>query len=1158
MTRHARSAHRFTTSTKETKVNTTGHDANAASTPKAGLFAALRGLLTGKGSGLSKISFSQAGQTRSLVVLCALAGIFALSTAAVAQAEAPTLISYGSFNAVTDDPGGVAVDNSGLTFDGDVYVAGLSGFLNPEGPSLDKFEPSGQAISPSPFGETNLIASLAVNPSNGDLYALSSEGSITTSEGSITTYDSSSGAPIKSFPVTLPPGPGELFEFLENPPQIAADAAGNVYLPNAVENEVLEYSSEGTLLQTFTGGSGPGALKSPTGVAVDASGNVWVADKGDNRIEELSAADAPIGEVRSEGVESVALDGHGDVLAMVRNKEDFCGKIGGESGECSHLVEYSPTGAKLADLGAGSFESGEQGFMLPPLVAVNESSGRVYVTDSSNRLVWVFGSPTAPSVIKELASEVDTSGAKLGAVVNPGGIPTTFRFEYGTTSAYGSSVPFPEGSAGEGIATRTVWAAASGLAPGATYHYRVVATSELGTAYGVDRTFTTLTAAQATCPNEETRGSFSARLPDCRAYELVTAPTSNSVEAEFGGRTAADGGAVSFAVNDPLPGAPSGNFNEYLATRGAGGWSSEDLRPLESYSETTCMSEDPESIFSAEFSKSVTEYGHNTRASEPTGGQLNRQTCNAEGLQVVPGEPVGYQNLLLRDNTTGTYQLINQPPAGVTPADAKLHGASADLSHVLFSEEAPLAQGAQYGVENLYEWDEGTVRLLTVMPDGTPAQGSLPEQISGTNVISAGGSHILFISGGSLYVRIGGEHTVQVDESQGGGGSSGGGSFQAASADGTEIFFTDNRRLTADSTAETGEPDLYECAVPEGASKCVLSDLTVAQGGEHADVIRVSPLGAKDSSHLYFVARGVLASNTREYTDGEGNVVLEKAQAGQNNLYLWSGGTTTFIASGPPDGYPSLNGAGQASPDGTWFVFGSDKSLTGYDNMRAQVVAPANELFLYSAASNQLACVSCDPSGEAPTDGGTELEIGRRFGSRYVSNGGRVFFDTPEALVPSDTNGQTDVYEYEDGHLHLISSGTSPRGSSFTDASESGDDVFFFSTQALVPQDNQEGMKAIYDARVDGGFPAGASPPACTTADACRTPVSPQPSIYGAPASQTFSGAGNLAPPAAKPKAKPKAKPVKCRKGFVKKKGKCVKKPPKKAKKSARANRRGK
>ena len=147
-----------------------------------------------------------------------------------------------------------------------------------------------------------------------------------------------------------------------------------------------------------------------------------------------------------------------------------------------------------------------------------------------------------------------------------------------------------------------------------------------------------------------------------------------------------------------------------------------------------------------------------------------------------------------------------------------------------------------------------------------------------------------------------------------------------------------------------------------------------------------------------------------------------------------------------------------------------------------------------------------------------------------------MFFETSDALVPSDTNGVLDVYEYEGGHVYLISSGTSSFESNLEDVSESGNDVFFRSAQQLVPQDTREGQIVIYDARVAGGFPAPASPPACTTADACRTPVPPQPSIYGAPASQTFSGVGNLAPPAAKPKAKPKAKPVKCKKGFVKKK----------------------
>jgi len=123
--------------------------------------------------------------------------------------------------------------------------------------------------------------------------------------------------------------------------------------------------------------------------------------------------------------------------------------------------------------------------------------------------------------------------------------------------------------------------------------------------------------------------------------------------------------------------------------------------------------------------------------------------------------------------------------------------------------------------------------------------------------------------------------------------------------------------------------------------------------------------------------------------------------------------------------------------------------------------------------------------------------------------------------VPSDTNGQLDVYEYEDGQPSLISSGTSSAGSALVGASESGDDVFFSSRQALIPGDTGQEGSVIYDARVDGGTVVPSSPPTCTTADACRAPVSPQPSIYGAPASATFSGAGNLTPPVeAKPQKK--------------------------------------
>jgi hypothetical protein len=269
-----------------------------------------------------------------------------------------------------------------------------------------------------------------------------------------------------------------------------------------------------------------------------------------------------------------------------------------------------------------------------------------------------------------------------------------------------------------------------------------------------------------------------------------------------------------------------------------------------------------------------------------------------------------------------------------------------------------------------------------------------------------------------------------------------------------------------------------------------------------------------------------------------------------------------FIATGLIHKW-AVTGFDQTSPNGKWLAFESKKSLTGYDDT-ALAGEEAAELFLYSAATGQLVCASCNPTDEpAIRGGGVERppELYRIFRARQLlTDSGRVFFETREALVPSDTNGQLDVYEYEGNGVHLISSGTSSFESNLESASESGNDVFFRSNQVLLQQDSQEGQLVIYDARVDGGIQAPASPPACTTADACRTPVAPQPSIYGTPASQTFSGAGNLVPPSLTVVKKVAKKTVKCKQGLVKsKKGKCVKRPKKQAKaKRVTSDRRGK
>lgn len=1031
------------------------------------------------------------------------AALFAL-TAGVARAEVPKLVPNGNFAS----PGafGVAVDQSGH----DVFVTGLVSFSNGAfgAGRTEKFDASENLLSPpSPFAPGAHYGA-AVNATNADLY-------VAGLSGKIGTYDPNTGELLSSF--TVPPffTKGTFEEIFANSAQIATDSAGNVYVPNVPNDAVLEYSSSGTLLRTFTG-SGVHALSRPTGVAIDSSGNVWVADDGNNRIEEFGPTGVFLTEFTSEGVRSLALDSHGHVLAIVNNSADFCGAYGSP---CAHLIEYDSSGVQLADVGAGDI--GAVGFPFAPIstVAVDEASGRVYVTDGAKSLVWVFQPPVAPVLEEESAAEVGVFEAKLGALVNPGGAQTTYRFEYDTREyregegPHGVSVPFPEGSAGEGLSSRAVWASAGGLAPGTTYHYRAVVTNGVGQpVVGPDKTFTTETVAQAACPNEQTRGGFSAALPDCRAYELVNPPSKTSAQPDTEGSVGTlppgggapgnvasdDGNRMSYVSAEVMPGSQSGGL-EFVATRGASGWSSEDVIPMQSYSGDRCplFAQSDISAYSADLSKAVLFADGDGGYDGPAG------RCRGEIVEVVPGEPLGVQNLLLRDNTDGAYQLIDVTSPGVTPANASFIAASADLGRVLFEDNAKLTPDALENAENVYEWSKGVLRLAFVLPSEAPVAGSFAG-------ISADGSDVIFTAGGKLYLRSNGERTVQIDEALGGSGPGGGGSFGAVTADGSQVFFTADALagLTSDTAPGSGQ-NLYRYDVGAGQ----LSDLTpVARAG--ASLAGIS----EDGSYVYFSANDVLPGS-------RANQLGETAQSGQPNFYVDHGGAIAFIRHGNGEG-------GQVSPNGAFFAFGS------------------GEIDLYSAVSNRFACASCNASGQA---------IGVIHPSHvphYVSNDGQVFFQTAEALLPRDTNGQTDVYEYDYATgLHLISSGTSSSASTLLDASATGNDVFFLGRQALVPQDSGEEANRIYDARVDGGFPVVAVA-ACTTADACRAAPEPQPSIFGEPASQTFSGAGNVTPSEAKAKSKPRSKPAKCRKGFVKKKGKCVKKRGRKAGKSAHANKR--
>jgi hypothetical protein len=389
--------------------------------------------------------------------------------------------------------------------------------------------------------------------------------------------------------------------------------------------------------------------------------------------------------------------------------------------------------------------------------------------------------------------------------------------------------------------------------------------------------------------------------------------------------------------------------------------------------------------------------------------------------------------------------------------------------------------------------------------------------------------------------------TVQIDAPQAGAsGAPGGGQFQWANAETTKIFLTDDQKLTVDSTAESGKPDLYEYDVEKPQAQR-LTDLTV-DASAVANVLGVSG-ASEDGSYVYFVADGVLAENE--------NTHHAKAALGKANLYMRHGGTATFIATLDAEGGDQCDWTAwcltaRVSQNGEYIAFDSIDPITGYDNTPVKPTAcnflitekpgstaedPCMEAYRYAAASGahgELTCATCNPRGrpeaefswaivpqayrQGPVTGGYQVAI-----DHPMANTGQFFFETEEALVAADENGVThnsvDVYEYAGGEettaqYHLISTGKSGTASEFLGASADGSNVFISTAESLVRADTRNGYD-IYDVRVNGGFASQNEqvlPPACKGEGDCRSPLSEAPAQSSAGSAALF-GAGDLAPP---------------------------------------------
>ena len=1030
---------------------------------------------------------------------------------------------------------------------------------------------------------------------------------------------------------------------------LAVDANGRLWVYRGLEAEgVVERFTDATPNKFEEPALETNVFCPKPGFAVSASGEAVYVDH--ERENLFGGCPGEEGET-PRPVVAAALTSSGETLQLHRPALDPLQTdalaVNSSSGEViadniATVASFTAAGAPIQHLTLPGSEPAGSG------LALNAATRTLYVADTAADTVDVFSRepPGKPTVSALAAQNLTPTSAQLSAQVDPTGADTHYYFQYGTedcarTPEACTNVPAPPGNdIGEGFIDQPASVQLPGLKPATTYHYRLIAVNNYGQAEGSE-TFGSLT----------TLAAATGVLADERSWELVSPPNKDGSAIEplraEGGliQSSQDGNAITYVANGPIVPEPEGNRAPYptqaLATRSAAGWSSQQIVTPRSTGEGFIPGEAPEyRFFSQDLSASLVQPDNQAQV-EP----FEQPPLSSEASE---------KTMYVRDSQTGTYLPLvtsaNDTAGTRFGRELEFLSATPDLSHVVFYSEVPLTVGGEAGI---YEWQAGQpLEQVSVLPGGAPALepalGANSHNVRGA--ISGDGSRVFFTAeseidnNGSgefvrhLYMRdLQSDTTIQLDATQAPipepGEEESEVAFQAASSDGSKVFFTDTARLTQDSNLEpvpgstTNPADLYECEIilRDGKPACQLTDLTVEQnGGESAGVLDIVPGVSEDGSYVYFIANGVLAPGAEP-----GHCVrvnIEQPPPGATcNLYMWHQGTIGLVATLSDEDAPDwgrseaiIKGGessieplqdlsdvtARVSPDGRYLAFMSNRSLTGYDNVDSNPAAKGardEEVYLYDAAAKLLLCASCNPNGRPPQGvfdtekageglgllvdrradwaykpktpaptahwlaasipGWTPLSISSAAQAlrqpRYLTDTGRLFFDSADPLVPVQgaqtrtevVNGEAtqvgieNVYEHEpagngscaaqEGCTGLISSGTSPQESAFLDASENGNDAFFLTAQPLVAADRDTNFD-LYDARVcTVESPCltseSASPRPCETTDSCRS-VTPGGEAPLAPAGTATASAQ---PPASSPTptpqhpvAKPPAKPA--------------------------------
>jgi hypothetical protein len=1108
------------------------------------------------------------------------------------------------------------------------------------------FGPEGKAG----LAEFKEVQSVATEPGTEDVYVLDATegGSIYKfdSEGEPVEFTSTGTNVINGVGVGPPIERGTL-QIAVAPPGSAGATAGDIYVANNNAQGIVRiYGSTGALLgEPKLGGNGE-----ISGVAVNASGRVFVSAFGEAIYEYLPSANPPVpgdltgtAHTAAEGNVNVGADTAGRVYdveygaALVKRQniadaepvkivpkanaigidpssEDAYADLG------EKVVQFSSSGEEL-----GSFAQSEisSSYGVAPL----KEGAKVFV--ATPNVVKIYGPAVfTPDVKIGSATQIAERSATLNGTIDPlGGPPATCEFEYLVESYDAESVPCEPSGPFTGSGENEVTAHIIGLSPAAEYSVRLIATSSNGTSKSGYGSFTTIPSPFPSepifgpCPNADFRIGAGEDLPDCRAYELAT-PTDKSglniggIDDILRASSESTEPRASFMLTSGT-GFPSEggrqNLTPMLASLGAGSWSTRSLFPPESSG--------PLAIFSDE----------------------------SANLRFVVDELIEEANfgekkasLVLIDSSTGNVtQIVPYQSEATGGGSFGVDAVSDDGHFVLFETKAALASGARPGFDNLYRWDSesNSISLVDLLPAGeggdAPPQGAFggsprsePESyeeggalagqyVEALHASTASGDQIYFTAAGAgqIYLRQGMNgstpSTLRVSKPNQGVkdpvdeelyfGYPLPAAFQEATTDGSKAFFLSSEKLTEDSATgpEDVGRDLYVFDRSTNELEDVTGGLEDYRNPNGARVIALLGVSS-DGSSGYFVARGDLGGGA---VSGAPNIYRFERQG--NGSYA-----TTFVAtlsetaettdrlnwatqtySANTENEPAYGRSSRVSANGEELLFSSTGQLTTYNNRGCGFGRnePCSEVFLYSASSNELFCLSCNPTGAKPLGSASLTAFWLNVGSAVTttrpspyltrnisSDGNRIFFQTPDPLVARDTNGSScrylkeeeahstrrlptcvDVYEWEapgtpggtcthveidGGCMYLLSAGDSDDTSDFVDASADGSVAYIATSSTLVPADRDD-LYDIYAVRSDGGLASQFEIPGPTCqGEGCRSSAT-EPLASPVPGSSSLVGPGNE---------KPKA----CKKGFVRKGDKCVRKGPKKKQATKKKHRR--